>query len=336
MRAIAGEMASSDEELMQSVASGRQEAIGILYSRYAPRVLAVAAQALDRATAEEVVQDVFVAVWKNARSFDSSRGRFRPWLFQIAHHRIANELRRRRRRPQVEDDPEGERLASLADPSSDQSEKAWESYRREALARALEKLPPPQRQALGLAYFQSLTHDQIASVLELPLGTAKSRIRAGLRNLRVLLAPIAVLLAAIAILVGLDARLRRPRELARSDRALTMLTSSDSEALRLTAAEGVPSPTHAVFRFRPGGGIAVLTFSHFEQAPAGKIYQAWALSAGRWVSIGTAQPDATGRARLIAEGPAFNARPEAVRVTLEPLSGSAAPTGPDVVRWAPP
>jgi hypothetical protein len=112
-----------------------------------------------------------------------------------------------------------------------------------------------------------------------------------------------------------------------------MLTSSDSQALRLTAAEGVPPAVHAVFRFRPGGGIAVVTFSNFEPAPPGKTYQAWALFGGRWRSIGTAEPDGSGKARLIAEGPEFGARPEALKVTREPRSGSASPAGVDVVRW---
>jgi RNA polymerase sigma-70 factor (ECF subfamily) len=334
MPLIADEAISTDEELIQSIASGRQEAVGPLYSRYAPTVLGMAAQALDRATAEEIVQDVFLAVWKNARSFDPARGRARPWLLQIAHYRIANELRRRRRRPQTLADPDGERLRSLPDLMPDQSEEAWESYKREALARALEKLPPPQRQALGLAYFAELSHDQIARILELPLGTAKSRIRAGLRNLRGLLAPLALLLALLAILTGVAVRLRSEQQrLAQSSRALTMLTASDSQALRLTATESAPAATHAVFRFRPGGSIAVLTFSNFPQAPAGRTYQAWALTRGHWISIGTARPDAAGRARLIAEGADFGNRPEIVRVTLEPERGSSTPTGPDIVLW---
>ena len=90
-----------------------------------------------------------------------------------------------------------------------------------------------------------------------------------------------------------------------------------------------------MFRFRPGGGIAVVTFSNFEAAPAGRIYQAWALYGVRWVSLGTAEPDATGKARLIAEGAEFHARPEALKVTEEPMGGSSAPTGADVVRWEP-
>ncbi len=165
---------------MRALASGREDAIGPIYSRYAPIVFGMASQALDRPTAEEIVQDVFVAVWKNAASFDPARGPVRPWLLQIAHYRIANELRSRSRRPKAEADPEGERLAGLPDPAPDQMEITWTEYRRAALRRALEELPPPQRQALGLAFFEDLSHGEIASVLELPLGTAKSRVRAGL------------------------------------------------------------------------------------------------------------------------------------------------------------
>ena len=109
----------SDESLMSDLASGHQDAVGLLYARYAPTILGMAAQALGRPAAEDVVQDVFLSVWKGARTYDPARGPVRPWLLQIAHFRIANELRRRSRRPQIEPDPEGERLAGLADPSPD-------------------------------------------------------------------------------------------------------------------------------------------------------------------------------------------------------------------------
>ena len=97
----------SDEALMSDLASGKQDAIGLLYARYAPTILGMAAQALGRPTAEDIVQDVFLAVWKNAPAYDPKRGTVRPWLLQIAHYRIANELRRRSRRPQIEADPNG-------------------------------------------------------------------------------------------------------------------------------------------------------------------------------------------------------------------------------------
>ena len=125
------------------------------------------------------------------------------------------------------------------------------------------------------------------------------------------------------------------RGFGRDERALTMLTSSDSQALRLTAAAGVSRETHATYRFRPGGSVAVLTFSNFAPAPAGKTYQAWVFANGRPVSIGTGRPDSSGRARLIAEGTVFGVRPQEVEVTLEPAGGSASPTGPVVVAWRP-
>src|SRR6266542_4456917 len=103
----------SDEALMSDLASGQQDAIGLLYARYAPTILGMAAQALGRPTAEDIVQDVFLAVWKNAPTYDSKRGPVRPWLLQIAHYRIANELRRRSRRPQIQAEPLAVRLGNL-------------------------------------------------------------------------------------------------------------------------------------------------------------------------------------------------------------------------------
>ena len=341
MRVVAAAMDPSDEELLQALASGREEAVGPLYSRYAPIVFGMAAQALDRPTAEEIVQDVFVAVWKNAASFEPGRGPVRPWLLQIAHYRIANELRRRSRRPKAQADPDGEHLARLADPAPDQMEITWTEYRRAALRRALEELPPPQRQALGLAFFEDLSHGEIASVLDLPLGTAKSRVRAGLLALRGKLAPLVATVVLLALLVGVTIEVGRRRRalalaLASDERALAMLTSSDAQALRLTAVAGTNPETHGVYRFRPGAAIAVVTLSSFKPSPSGRAYQVWALSGGRWTSVGLAHPDAAGRARLIAEGPAFAVRPEALQVTIEPESGSLSPAGPAVIAWPEP
>ena len=325
---------ASDEALMSALASGQQDAIGLLYARYAPTVLGMAAQALGRPTAEDIVQEVFLAVWKNAPTYDPKRGTVRSWLLQIAHYRIANELRRRSRHPEILADPEGERLASLPEPGPGQSEEVWNAYRHSALRRALEELPPPQRQALGLAFFEQLSHDEIASALKLPLGTAKSRIRAGLRTLRLRLAPVVVALAGIAILGALALRLLSGRtELGRDERALTLLTSSDAQALRLTA-PGVPeSPIHGVYRYRPGSPIAVFTISNFPPAPVGRVYRAWALSGGVWVPLGEARPDAAGHARGIAEHRALAARPDGLEVTLEPEVGGMAPSGPILIAW---
>ena len=326
----------TDEGLLARLAAGDEQAVGPLYARYAPIVLGMACQALDRPTAEEVVQDVFLAVWKNAGSFDPARGPVRPWLLQIAHYRIANELRTRSRRPRIEPDSEGDRLAALPDPAPDQQASAWTEYRRSALQRALEELPPPQRQALGLAFYEDLSHGEIARVLKLPLGTAKSRVRAGLLALRGKLAPLVASLAVLALLSGVVYELTARRRELRVERAIALLTSSEAQALRLTpapGAAGVPAAAHAVYRFRPGSTTAVITYSYFAPAPDGRTYQAWGLFGGRWISLGAARPDGEGRARFIAEGPALASRPDALEVTLEPGAGSAAPSGPLVVSW---
>jgi RNA polymerase sigma-70 factor (ECF subfamily) len=334
MERAAIEKDASDEALMSALASGQQDAIGLFYARYAPTIHGMAAQALGRPTAEDIVQDVFLAVWKKAPSYDPKRGSVRPWLLQIAHYRIANELRRQSRHPQTQADPDDERLASLPEPGPGQSEEVWNAYRHSALRRALEELPPPQRQALGLAFFEQLSHDEIASALKLPLGTAKSRIRAGLRTLRQRLAPLVVALAGIAILGAVALRLLSGRtELARDERALTLLTSSDSQALRLTAPGAPESPIHGVYRYRPGSQIAVFTMSNFLPAPVGRVYRAWALCGGAWVPLGDTRPDAAGHARGIAEHPALASRPDGLEVTLEPEFGGMAPSGPILIAW---
>jgi len=112
------------------------------------------------------------------------------------------------------------------------------------------------------------------------------------------------------------------------------VTASDSVNLRLGPVPGTAEATHARYRGRPGAGIAVVTFSEFPPAPAGQTYQAWARHGATWTSLGTVSPDAGG-ARLIAESPALAALPDALEVTREPRTGSAAPSGPVVVAWMP-
>jgi len=324
----------TDEALMSDLASGQQDAIGLLYARYAPTILGMAAQALGRPTAEDIVQE---STLRALRYFSGFRGdQVRPWLLQIAHSRIANELRRQSRRPKIQADPEGERLASIPEPGPGQSEEVWNAYRSSALRRALEELPPPQRQALALAFFEQLSHDEIASALKLPLGTAKSRIRAGLRALRQRLAPLVAALVGVAILGAVALRLFSGRaDLGRDERALTMLTSSDSQALRLTAPRNPESPIHGVYRYRPGAPIGVLTISNFPHAAGGRVYRAWALRGGTWIPLGDVLPDASGHARQIAEHPALSSRPDRLELTMEPELRGTAPSGPALIAWAP-
>jgi RNA polymerase sigma-70 factor (ECF subfamily) len=325
---------TSDEELVERLVAGQQEALGPLYSRYAPFLFNLAAQTLDRTAAEDIVQDVFLSVWRKASTFEPQRGPFRPWVLQIAHYRIINELRTRSRRPQIHADPEGLLLAGVADGSPPVDEEAWRDYRRTAVRGAVASLPQPQRQALGLAFFEDLTHEQVASVLNLPLGTAKTRIRSGLLKLRRNLAPLGagVVLIAVVSAEGIRYRMEVATQV-QDDRALALLTDSTTQALRLVGGPGAGAETHAVYRGHAGFTIAVLNAEHFSAPPVGHVYRAWIEHDGVWTSLGAIKPDRSGAARLIAENQAVAVAPDAVQITVEPAAGSHSPSGPVVVAW---
>src|SRR4051794_38491459 len=318
-----------DADLMRRLSAGEQGALEPLYARYASLVYHLAAQTLGRPAAEEVVQEVFLTVWRKADSFDPAIGSFRSWVLQIAHRRILNELRRQSHRPRGSDAS----LDTLLSDDPEPAETAWREYRREAGQSAVDALPPEQRVALGLAFFEELTHEQVARVLQLPLGTAKTRIRTALLRLRHNLAPA---LAALALLIfGVPVGVHLQAEQAernRLDRALSLVTVSDLEPIRLTAADGVPAGTHGVYRGRPGNNVAVFTFTALPPLPAGQAYQLWVRHEDRWDSLGPVHPDANGSARLIAETPIMATPPSAIEVTVEPAAGRTAPSGPVVVR----
>jgi RNA polymerase sigma factor (sigma-70 family) len=325
---------TSDEELMSQLVAQRQEALQPLYRRYAPLIFHLAAQTLDTATAEDIVQDVFLSVWRKADTFDPRRGTFRPWMLQIAHFRILNELRRRSRRPQLDTNSEEELLEQLPDSESEPIEAAWDAYRREALRAAVDNLPPPQRQALRLAFFEDLTHDQVADALDLPLGTVKTRIRSGLHRLRTNLLPLGLITVLLAILGVVGIRFQmQVAQLQRDARALALVTSSDETVIHLPAAPGVSPATHGSYRGRAGVPIAVVALEAFPVPAAGHTYQVWVLHHGQWIAVGTAEVNADGNAVVIGEGAEFATLPEAVQVTVEPNGGSATPSGEIIIAW---
>jgi RNA polymerase sigma-70 factor (ECF subfamily) len=327
---------ASDAELMRDVASGSEEALVLLHHRYARAILGLAVQTLDRATAEDIVQDVFLVVWRNAARFDPERGTVRAWVLQIAHFRMLNELRRRSRQPPIEPDVDGHLLAALPAHEPDPAHAVAAEHRRATLRAAMNDLPAAQREALDMAFFDDLTHAEIAAELNLPLGTTKTRIRAGLEKLRGKLGPQWAALVALGVLVALGIRYQTEHTaLERYDRALSMVTASDSVNVRLAPAPGMPAEAHARYRGRPGATIAVITFSKFPPSPAGETYQVWARHGSTWISLGVVEPDASGSARLIAENDALTAPPEALEVTLERGAGSAAPSDRVVASWTP-
>ena len=173
---------ATDEELARRVVARDEEAFQALHARYAPLVFHLVCQSLDPAAAEDLVQEVFLQVWRRAETFDPGRGAFRSWLLQIAHFRILNELRRRSRRQRLQADEAT--VEAIPDPSEGPTEATWREYRKTAVRAAVDRLPSAQRQALSLAFFEELSHDQVARALKLPLGTVKSRIRTALLQLR--------------------------------------------------------------------------------------------------------------------------------------------------------
>ena len=244
----------SDEELMRQLAAGRPEALGPLHARYASLIYGVAARSLDRATADEISQEVFFAVWRHAASFDPTRGTFRAWVLQITRSSVLNELRRRGRRPRATTQSNGSGGDHLPDPGPDPAESAWREHRRAAVRAAVEALPPPQREALSLAFLEDLTHEQVADFLKLPLGTTKSRIRSGLKVLRGRLAPLVgagLVLAGLLTFTGLREHANRGA-LQRQSRALSLVTNSEVVPRRLGPTPGTNPAAHGNYRGRPG------------------------------------------------------------------------------------
>lgn len=152
-----------------------------LYDRYSSIVYAVSLRVLqDTGAAEDVLQDIFMRLWRNPGAFDASRGNMAAWLAVIARNRAIDALRKRH--PQ--DNIENVVVSVQPDLASD----AERARAMEKIRGALQAMPSPQRSVLELAYFEGLTHSEIAEKTGEPLGTVKTRIRAGLISLRKVLA----------------------------------------------------------------------------------------------------------------------------------------------------
>ena len=180
----------SDDELMDGVASGDLAALGQVYDRYSRLVFSVAVRVLnDRQLAEDVVQEVFLRLWRRPASFDPARGRFVTWLMSVTRNRALDEWRRsarRRRLEEQESDPIGSQLVAQDRADDPELGLALAELRR-AVRTAMTRLPAAQRRVLELAYFGGLTQVEIAERTGDPLGTVKTRIRLGMRKLRDLL-----------------------------------------------------------------------------------------------------------------------------------------------------
>jgi RNA polymerase sigma factor (sigma-70 family) len=177
--------AALDAALMVRVTAGDQAAFGALYDRFDRRVYSLARRICGHdAAAEEVVQDVFLEVWRRAEQFDPVRGSVATWLLALTHHKAVDAVRRdvRRPTPLVDDDrdvPSG--------PGADHA--ALATVVAGDLRGALARLPLPVRQTLALAYYGGYTQSEVAAILGIPLGTVKSRTATAMTTLREQLRP---------------------------------------------------------------------------------------------------------------------------------------------------
>ncbi len=172
---------ASDEALVALVGSGHEEALGALYERFGPLAYSLAVRIIrDRAFAEDVVQDGFLAIWNSARRYSTGQGSVRTWLLTIVHRRAVDVVRKQNRIRLAEasverrDEQTGEETDEQAQLRAD----------RRFVQTVLAQLKPEQREALELGYYGGLTQSQIARRLGQPLGTVKSRTLQGLARLR--------------------------------------------------------------------------------------------------------------------------------------------------------
>jgi RNA polymerase sigma-70 factor (ECF subfamily) len=174
----------ADEELMPLVGRKDPEAFEVLYDRHGGVAYSLAYRIVgDRAAAEEVTQEAFISVWRSGARFDAARGSVRSWLLSVVRNRAIDFLRSRAgKAPKLNFNDDA---ALEARPAPERTEE--EALRRETAGEvrgALGKLPGEQSKVIELAYFGGFSHSEIASILGLPMGTVKGRMRLGLEKIR--------------------------------------------------------------------------------------------------------------------------------------------------------
>lgn len=177
---------SADLDLLRAVARGEESALAALYDRYRVILFSLILRILnDRSEAEDVLQEVFLQVWRRARDFDETRGRPFTWLVTIARSRALDRLRLVGSRTRLANEVQAQPMETAGDAAAD----ALKSEQGALVREALRELPEEQKRPLLLAYFEGLTQTEISARLGEPLGTVKTRMRSGLMKLRERLRP---------------------------------------------------------------------------------------------------------------------------------------------------
>lgn len=167
---------------MSLAEDGDAGAFGALYDRHSRAAFSLAYRMMgERQSAEDLVQEVFLKVWRLAGRYRVERGSVRTWILSIVHNRGIDQLRSTASRRRTQD-----RVEVAADKSqpSDAFSEAWRNSQREQVREALQTLPAEQLKILELAYFSGYTHMEISELLDLPLGTVKGRMRLGLKKIK--------------------------------------------------------------------------------------------------------------------------------------------------------
>ena len=172
-----------DDELVELVAQKDAGALEALYERYGRAAYSLARRILTEETlAQDVVQEVFLSLWRDARRFDAGRGTVATYLLSMTHHRAVDVVRREENLRRWRTSDEG--LELEADPKVRVEDEVLTSERRAEVRAALKELPAAQREALLLAYFGGYTQREVAALVGVPLGTVKTRMAAGMRKMK--------------------------------------------------------------------------------------------------------------------------------------------------------
>ncbi len=172
-----------DSALVEQMMAGDENALSALYDRYSGMLFAMLVRILkDTSAAEEVLQDLFLQLWRNAARFDAARGSLPAWLVVIGRNRAISRLRGSQQH-EVQEDGETFSMDAVPSPGNIEDE-VWRAQMRERLRNAMATLPGEQREAVELAYFEGMTQTEIAARTNTPLGTVKSRVRAAMQSLK--------------------------------------------------------------------------------------------------------------------------------------------------------
>ena len=176
---------ADDRLLLQRIVEKDKDALDSLYGRYATPIYSLALHMLKQPSlAEEVTQDVFLNIWLKADSFNSARGQPRSWIMSVAHHRVVDVIRSRRRTVSMTDPDGYETLERLPTGGPSVEGQVQQNLDRERIMGALATLPENQREVILMAYYEGYSQSEMADRLEQPLGTIKTRVRLAMQKLR--------------------------------------------------------------------------------------------------------------------------------------------------------